>query len=368
MRGVAIGALLFAGCFPALEIQDCYTLGDCPPQRGACRVDPAPVRVAPAVEPAKPAMVWDGARFVVAWSEGLDLKSNSVAPDGSVDRPGDSLVLDTWEGFVDAPQPSLVRMGDRVHAAWQRSGATQVVWGPLGGASTVLVTGTELGGPALAAAGDRLAAAWWDIEGKGGLVVGAQATLELDLAPGLWGVPALIAQGDQTLHMSMATPGDTTNELALWTVTLNLQDPTRAVSPSPRTLETPGNPYRSALAWMGLEPAAAIEDGDDVRLAVGPELSVSAPRNAAGSRAKSPGLAWAADIQALGLAWAEGPDVAQRIRFALLDKAGAPLGETLDVSTEGNALAPQVAWSGSTWGVAWYDWVGPNAGDRKSVV
>jgi hypothetical protein len=130
----------------------------------------------------------------------------------------------------------------------------------------------------------------------------------------------------------------------------------RRLTSAPSTSEAP------SMVWNGVSLAVAWMDQRDGNLEIyfqrfrldGSAIGVPMRVTDAPGGSQEPSLTWTGTEY--GLAWLDVRDGNPEIYFARLDPDGAVRGEQVRLTNAaGSSLGPSLVWTGSQWGVAWYD-------------
>jgi hypothetical protein len=277
-----------------------------------------------------------------------------AAPDGDVSdgAPG---AADATPGTADAP-PGTPDAGPGTPDATPGTGTAELV----------LTSNTTLGDePDLAFTGDGYSIAWSDTRQGGnnrelylqrvenGALVGGN--VRLTNASGYSGFPSLAWSGTD-LGVGWEDGRNGTDEV--YFVRMD-RDGSNVGTPI-RLSHAAGFAYDTSVAWTGSQFGIAWEDGgdpaSDLYFASVSGTTASAPvqrTNAAGT-SLLPRLVWTGS--AYGLAW-ESDRAAGNMQayFGLADTSGQGSGTDPVISSGGHGFGPDLAWSGSVFGVAYED-------------
>jgi len=121
--------------------------------------------------------------------------------------------------------------------------------------------------------------------------------------------------------------------------------------------------YIPSLAWTGSEFGVSWQDGRDGNYEIyfarvsssgaklGADLRVTSDANGS----YRPSLAWTGSE--FGVSWYDNQDGNEEIYFARLSSSGSKLGADLRVTSDaGSSYSPSLAWTGSEFGVSWTDY------------
>jgi hypothetical protein len=335
-----------------------------------------------------PAVAWDGTNALVVWVD-----SRNGSPDVYAARVNAGVVLD-GAGIPVAvsvgaqTQPSVAWQSSQFVVAWKdERGTSADIYAcrvttagiALDQTGIALALGAgEQSNPSVAATGTTAVVAWRDAATatlKGARVTGAGVVVDnggvvLAPAPATGGVPSLVYSS--------------TNALLTWDDGVGVTDVVRArrVTPSltavdaaPFVVSTAANAQaRPALAWGGADALVVWSDfrgGSDFDVygarvsRTGSVLDASGIAIATGTGAQdAPDVAW--DGTRFLVAWEDGSGADPNIRAARVSAAGAvedATGFTVS-SAAGAQRAPAVAATGAGFLVAWTDFrAGPSSSD-----
>ena len=129
-----------------------------------------------------------------------------------------------------------------------------------------------------------------------------------------------------------------------------------------RITEDGGQSYGPSMVWTGSEYGVAWQDDrdgdwgiwfsriDPAGNKIGPDVRVSNT----GGNAWNPFLIWTGSVYAV--AWREERDGNWEIYFARIDELGNRIGDEVRVTNDpAGSRIPSLAWTGSEYGIAWYD-------------